>query len=264
LTVAQKTFCLQDLLKMVNKENLLKEFQRIKALGFVQSLRSNNTGIGFTFEYHLGITENNKKNPDFEGIEVKSQRARSNSYVTIFTKSPSFPAKVNATLTGKFGTPDKTFPALKVLHTSCFGNCFNSHIGGYSFGLKVDRSIHRVLLQIKSIKNQSLESTEIYWTFEDLRQRISDKLRAMLFVRADSKKVGDFEYFHYTSAIFYLDLNFDKFLKGIEDGLIMFDIRIGAYKTLHSKSFGKPHDHGSCFRIRGVKLELLFEEMVVV
>ena len=34
----------------------------------------------------------------------------------------------------------------------------------------------------------------------------------------------------------------------------MFDIRIGAYKNIKKKTYGKLHDHGSGFRIKKDKL----------
>lgn len=60
---------------MIDKVKIIKEFNRIKDLGFIKSNRSHNTGIGKTFEDHLGVIENNDRLPDFAGFEVKSQRA---------------------------------------------------------------------------------------------------------------------------------------------------------------------------------------------
>ena len=46
-------------------------------------------------------------------------------------------------------------------------------------------------------------------------------------------------------------------LKLIDRGRLMIDIRIGSYKT--GKMKGKPHDHGTGFRIRPEDLSLLYE-----
>jgi hypothetical protein len=53
---------------------LEKEFQRIKAMGFIPNVKqdSNDGGAGNTFEKWLGVRENNLKEPDFEGFEVKT------------------------------------------------------------------------------------------------------------------------------------------------------------------------------------------------
>ena len=97
------------------------EFERIKDLGFVKSNRINNRdgGIGNTFEDYLGVSENNLRDPDFEGFEVKTQRQITSSYITLFSKSPSFPKGANAILKEKFGeVRDENFPDLKKLYAS--------------------------------------------------------------------------------------------------------------------------------------------------
>ena len=40
----------------------------------------------------------------------------------------------------------------------------------------------------------------------------------------------------------------ENLLKMIDEGDIMYDIRIGSYKS--GRNIGKPHDHGSGFRIK--------------
>lgn len=73
---------------------MLERFYKVKALGYVKSNRSHNTGIGKTFEDYVGVVENNLEEPDFAGYEIKSHREYSQSYITLFTKSPSFPKSV--------------------------------------------------------------------------------------------------------------------------------------------------------------------------
>ena len=53
---------------MMDKELIINEFNRIKALGYLKSRRTHNTGIGKTFEDYLGVDENNNKAPDFAGF----------------------------------------------------------------------------------------------------------------------------------------------------------------------------------------------------
>ena len=73
-------------------ESFKREFLIIKSKGFVSSNRVHDTGIGKTFEDLMNIAENNIKNADYKGVlELKSKRALSESMVTLFTKSPTFP-----------------------------------------------------------------------------------------------------------------------------------------------------------------------------
>ena len=111
----------------MDKELIIREFNRIKNLGYVKSRRSNNTGIGKTFEDYLGVTENNDKLPDFAGFEVKSQRALTSSYLTLFTKSPTGPVGANTYLRDTYGEFYEEYPTLKRLHTSIFSERFNTY-----------------------------------------------------------------------------------------------------------------------------------------
>lgn len=114
---------------MMDKELIINEFNRIKALGYLKSRRTHNTGIGKTFEDYLGVDENNNKAPDFAGFEVKSKRAETSSYLTLFTKSPSQPPKVNTYLRDTYGESYEDNPNLKRLHTSIFSSKCNTYRG---------------------------------------------------------------------------------------------------------------------------------------
>lgn len=245
----------------MNSEKITNEFNRIKNLGFVKSNRSNNTGIGKTFEDYLGVDENNHKGADFDGFEVKSQRDISSSYVTLFTKSPSSPKKANAYLKDNFGKPDSHYPELKALHTSSFGDKWNTYINKYGMKMAVNEEEERIYLLVKSIENDTILSSMVYWTFDDIKESLK-KLSWLFIVTAKTKKEDNIEYFHYTNAIIYYNISFRKFIEELKSGAIMFDIRIGVYKS--GKNTGKPHDHGSGFRIKRENLNKLYENILVL
>ena len=112
---------------MTNKEKIISRFRAVKKLGYVKSHRRNNTSIGKTFEDYIGVVENNVDKPDLYGFEIKSHRELAQSYVTLFTKSPSFPKGANAYLKDKFGMPYDENSELKKLHTSMFANISNMY-----------------------------------------------------------------------------------------------------------------------------------------
>jgi hypothetical protein len=60
----------------------------------------------------------------------------------------------------------------------------------------------------------------------------------------------------------YTNPRLDIFLDMIDKGLIMYDIRIGSYSS--GKQYGKPHDHGSGFRIQESKIGELYDDMEVI
>lgn len=82
---------------IVTLEDFVKEYTKIKELGWVKTHRSGPTGIGKTLEDLLGIPENNLDQPDFGDYELKSCRINSPSMLTMFTRAPQ-PPKSNTYL----------------------------------------------------------------------------------------------------------------------------------------------------------------------
>ena len=64
--------------KKMTTTEFSREFKKIKEMGFVPSLRKGSTGIGYTLETMLRITENNAAASDIEGAELKTHRHNSN------------------------------------------------------------------------------------------------------------------------------------------------------------------------------------------
>ena len=243
---------------MKNKKIIIEEFRKVKALGFVKSNRKNNTGIGKTFEDYIGVVENNLNEPDLLGYEIKSHREEVSSYVTLFTKSPNFPKKgANAYLNKNFGTPYDNNPLLNKLHTSMFANRFNTYGGKYSFKLINDRGSKQIRIGIYDINTKKMIDDKVGYTYDCLETILHKKLKSLLYVSAERKFIDETEYFYFNRADIYTTPSLDKFLDLIDRGLIMYDIRIGCYKS--GKNYGKAHDHGSGFRIIESNMKLLFD-----
>lgn len=247
---------------MSNKNKIIKRFHDVKALGFVKSHRKNNTGIGKTFEDYVGVVENNIDKPDLFGYEIKSHREESTSYITLFTKSPSFPQKANAYLRDKFGTPYEANPDMKKLHTSMFADKYNSYFGKYAFKLINDKNFKSIRIGVYSLRSKRLIDDSVGYTYECLAKILKKKLKDLFYVEADRKSKNGDEYFHFNKAEIYSNPTFEKFLYLLEKGKIMYDIRIGSYQS--GKNIGKPHDHGSGFRILESDLKLLFTNREIV
>lgn len=234
---------------MTNKQLIIEAFRRVKALGWVESHRSNNTGIGKTFEDCIGVVENNFNEPDLFGFEIKAHREESASYVTLFTKSPSFPKKgANAYLSGKYG---ECYPnsEIKKLHTSIFADSYNSYMNKYSFRLIHRPDEGKIYVGVFTSGGEKELDCSVYYTYSDIEAALENKLHSLLYVRAKRKNnESGTELFYYDSAVIYSSPSLDKFLSMLDDGKIMYDIRIGA--CMSGKKYGKPHDHGSGFRIR--------------
>lgn len=232
-----------------------KDFEEVRDLGFVESHRTHNTGIGKTFEDLVNVKENNRQEVDYlDELELKSSRELSGSMVTLFTKSPSHPQGANTELRLNFG---KNEEGLKILHTTIPGDKFNTFLGKYGFKLEVKEEEKRIYILIKDLKSDILLDFECYYTFKDLEKIIKNKLKNIVFIAAKHKVENGRELFHFEKAILLTGLTLNKFLKGIKEGLILYDIRIGAYRS--GKNKGKTHDHGSGFRIKKYGIRKIFD-----
>lgn len=242
---------------MTNKEKIIEAFYKVKALGWIKSHRSNNTGIGKTFEDCIGVVENNLNEPDLFGFEIKAHREESSSYVTLFTKSPSFPKKgANAYLKDKFG--ETNLEGIKKLHTSIFANDFNSFMGKYSFRLINRPAEQKIYIGVYSIGGAKELDCSVYYTYEDIKVALRNKLHSLFYVRAQRKHNEDkTESFFFDSATIYSSPSIDKFLQMLDEGEIMYDIRMGSYGS--GPNIGKSHDHGSGFRIKEHNIIKLYQ-----
>ena len=244
------------------KELIVERFLQVRNLGFVKSRRKNNTGIGKTFEDYVGVVENNIDEPDLFGYEIKSHREETASYITLFTKSPNFPSRANYYLKDRFGVPYDDNPALKKLHTSMFASRFNTFGSGLSFRLVNDRMRGIVKIGVYDVVSKELIDDSVGYTYDCLEKVLKKKLKDLFYVTAERKFIDEDEYFFFSKAEIYSNPSIDKFLELLDRGLIMFDIRIGSYKS--GRNVGKAHDHGSGFRILESNLRLLFSERIAI
>ena len=210
--------------------------------GVLQRLESE---LGFRIS-GLDAQENNLKEADYLGYELKSKRLFNSSYISLFSKSPSYPAKANSYLREKYGeVRDENYAGKKKLYASVFGHRHAVVYEKYKMKLELDYVAKKLYLRIFDLNDVLLDS--VFWTFESL-EKASRKMKSLLLVLADTKIENNQQKYHYNKAEIYEDFNFESFLKNIENGGIMFDIRIGVHNS--GKNIGKTHDHGSGFRVK--------------
>ena len=61
----------------------------------------------------------------------------------------------------------------------------------------------------------------------------------------------------FNKAVLLKNLTFEKFVKAVKEGIIVYDIRIGVYRS--GKNKGKTHDHGSGFRVMKNNFDKVFD-----
>lgn len=138
---------------------------------------------------------------------------------------------------------------MKKLHTSIFADRFNTYSGKYSFRLIHRPEEERIYIGVFSLDCNVELDCSVYYTYQDIEIALTDKLHDLLYVSAQRKYDEDgSELFLFDSAEIYTSPSLYKFLELLDKGEIMYDIRMGAFSS--GKNYGKPHDHGSGFRIR--------------
>jgi len=226
---------------------LLERLLAAEKLGYIKTHRVGPTGIGKTLEDLLGIRENNIPGPNGVMIELKASRKNAKSMITLFTKSP-LPESANAALLRKYGYPSRRGNDRKELHTTVNGIDYNTIKGrpGFKIGFTEDRI---VILGPPPDVNE-----EGYYDRGMLSQSFQRKLPRLLFVKADSRGNGADEEFWFNEGWLLSGFSFENFVRFLQSGDIVLDIRIGQYPN------GRPHDHGTGFRVKQSNLDLCFSQ----
>ena len=234
---------------MINTlDDFIREFTKIKDMGWVKTHRSGPTGVGKTLEDLLGIPENNRDEPDFGDYELKSCRINSLSMLTLFTRTPQ-PAKSNTYLRKTYGYSSDAYDNdEKVLHSTLTATRFVP-IANTGHKLKIECGIDKISIASENgIEN-------VYWTEANLRKAFEKKYKnKMVYAKADSKGSGAAEEFKFIEAYEASGFDFNTFNNLLRQGKIFVDLRIGQYPD------GRTHDHGTGFRIREADEHLLFKK----
>jgi hypothetical protein len=69
-------------------KTLINEFEKISKFGWVESTSYGSSGVGMTFEKLLGKAPDDFSLPDYNEVEIKTQRIDSNYPVTLFGLAP--------------------------------------------------------------------------------------------------------------------------------------------------------------------------------
>lgn len=244
---------------MKGYSELVGQLKEIKKMGYIKTHRQGPTGIGKTLEDLLGIDENNIPGPNAAMIELKSARKHSKSMLTLFTKSP-LPKKANSDLLKTFGYKARETGGLD-LHTTVNALAYNSLRGEKGFMIEMNRD--RVELVTggsietglsRYLKDESKEEKVVlgYWDRDTLQKSFERKLPKLLYVKADCTGKGKNEEFWFNEAWLLSGFDFNNFITLLEGGKIVVDIRIGQYPD------GRPHDHGTGFRVFPDNLDFCF------
>lgn len=239
-------------------QQLQKEFEIISKKGYIKGIYNNSASIGRTFENELNLPRNTMEIPDYNGIEIKTRRTYSKSYITLFNAVPDGerPCEVER-LKNAYGYPYKRDRRYKVLYANVYGN--EKTFGGikYQYKLDVDRPNQKIYLCVFDKYNNLIER-EVYWSFMYLESKITLKLQTLAIVNAWPKEIDGWNYFRYHKIDFYLLKSFETFLNLIESGIIRITFKVDIH--LDEKHYGQTYDHGCGFAIKEENITKLYSK----
>lgn len=235
------------------ESSLISKLEIISEKGFVDTLRSGDTGVGMTLETLLGIEANPNRAPDYFGIEIKAKRVtgkqnRSTTRATLFSQVPDWDVSScgnGMAILKKYGYIDSNTNRLQLY---CTNSSTPNPQGLY---LKVDEE--KSILESLKKNNDGVEKVAS-WRMANLRAQLEAKHKKTFWVKAKtrSSEVGT-EQFHYFEV--------DKTESPLSSNLSTL-IEIGAVTmdyTLSQKATGNSaRDHGYLFKIHPENFDLLF------
>jgi hypothetical protein len=233
-------------------DELLGLLKDVCARGFIPTMRSGDTGVGFTLEALLGIRANSSQKPDFKGIEIKSGRVGSRglaaSRSSLFSSKPDW---VNSAIKKPLELLDthgyKADDGVRRLAcTLC--NAPNS----LGFFLEVDAEPD-VLHAMRNVASRPEKLVQ--WALPHLRRRLSEKHRETFWVKARTRNGGAGEEFHYYEVQHTMGPLVSNFAALIESGHIEFDFTFKEAFRKNGKRWAR--EHGYLFKIDSRDRELL-------
>lgn len=246
---------------MCNKNiaKLIKIFNNIKTLGFVESINNHKNGSGLTLEKLLGTTGGDFNIPDFYDIEIKALRNNPFASLTLFSaRTPGpyvFPLQY---ISNKYGYPDKDFPNIRVIKGDVYGNKRKKIGIKFYFKLSVNETEQKIYLEVYNRELKFIENAA-FWDFDDLKEMLERKLKYMAIFNVLSKRKDGKFYYHYNHLDIYYLYNFNIFISCIKKGIVYVCINTGVNKSGYR--IGKFTDHGCSFRIARNNIKYLFTKI---
>ena len=242
-----------------NAQELIGKLKVISNMGYIESLRKGDTGVGMTLETLLGITANSNRAPDYKGIEIKTKRVRgannrASNNVSLFSQVPNWNlsnCKNGMAILTKCGYVDATTNRLQLYCT--VSNSPNPQF----LHLLINENDN--LVECKKTENGKSDPV-VVWDLLNLTAQLEAKHKKTFWVKAKTKKnEKDIECFNYIEVEQTQNPLTANLPALIEIGAITMDF------TLSKKAKGNStRDHGYLFRIKPSNFDLLFPPSKII
>lgn len=229
-------------------DELKARLEDLKDAGFIPTMRPGSTGVGYTLEQRLGLSENNLPIPDIGGrVEVKATRASSSSLISLFTFNRSVWQVPQIQAIREFGYIDnKGRPALKSTVNASAQN---------TQGLML--TLTNGPEMSVSVLHEPSGCVLATWSIYHLVGKFITKFERLLFVKAEVQRQGNGpEEFHYFDAQLVSEPGPQEFHEALRGGNAVIDIR------MHLNEHGGVRNRGTALRIRERDLPTLFSKRI--
>jgi hypothetical protein len=230
---------------------LLGKFDEVKARGWIEAMRAGDTGIGYTFETLLDIEENNDQIADFHGIEIKCQgmkegETRGANKINLFQAGPTWTigasGKERIRILGKLGS-DGLFACHSQVTTTP---------NNLNLMLEVVGTDNRIDLRKEA-------SALGYWSYGQLKTRLSEKYSRAVFVKAQTRNAKSGMQFFYQELIYCEKPSIERFVELVLNRNIVFEF------LMSEKPDGTVRNHGYPWRLtRAEFLDHLFAFQIML
>lgn len=214
-------------------ESLLEKFDGVKEMGWVDSLRSGDTGIGYTFETLIGVAENNSREADYQGIEIKCKQAKAGNAkggkINLFQQVPEW----SHALSG--------MDRLKRIGKQEADGTYSCHsqVTVLSNNLGLHLSLREIDKRIDLLKG----SDEVgYWLYDVLQKRLLEKHSRAVFIKANVRTAKEKIQFKYDELIYCERPSIERFVDLVKTRDIVFEFVMAERK-------GKLRNHGYPWRL---------------
>ena len=211
----------------------LNKFDQIHSMGWVNSLRTGSTGIGYTFEALMGIKENNDRRADYNGIEIKCKqikRISTSGKINLFQQAP------------KWENNEKSINLLRrigKLNDDGLYTC-NSQIttsaNNLQLMLRTNAEEHKIEL-LKALERLG------HWPYGLLENRLQEKHSRSVFVKADVKNLPKGQKYLYNEVLYCERPSIEKFVSLVEARQLVFEL------IMHELDGGRVRNHGYPWRL---------------
>jgi hypothetical protein len=257
------------------RELLIEQLRRIHLLNWIASKRLNRdgtvvfsaqNGIGFTLEAELGILQNGRSEPDFEGWEIKaSQVARydrvpSGTVITMMTPQPDggLYTKDFPSFMGRFGYADRAgrpdrvnFGGVHVVGSKHHLTSLTPTLVGVTNGKITDPGGKYAL-----VADDGTEAAS--WSFAKLMEKWNRKHAQAAYVPGEVRSHPEKQYRYGGIVRLGSGTSFDRFIRALGNGVVVYDpgVKVEGVSTPRPRA-----KHRSQFRTTSGHLASLYQEM---